>query len=222
MENILYEKEFKCPICGQKFNSMKVKMSKLELEQRTSDLRTVYKNFNPFYYWILVCPYCGYSATEEHMETVMPAQKKKLKDAMLTKWVERDYGGERNLKTAITTVLLGLSTAEIAGFEYYEISSITLTLARLYQEDGNEEQYKRFLTDSRDALIQVFMEGEEHMPEGMSEGILCYLIGELSRELGDKKNASTYMGMALQNEGLKEDLGMSDLMHDQWHLIREM
>lgn len=222
MENLLYEKEFKCPVCKMSFSSMKIRMSKLQIEGRNPDLRTIYKGINPFYYSILVCPSCGYSATENNMEGLKPAQRKRIRDYMLTKWVKREYGGERDLDTAITTNLLALTTASIAQFPPYEISSIALTLARLFEEKGNEEEKIRFLTTSRDSLIQVYMEGEESMPEGLKEYLLCYLIGELSRELGDKKNASTYMGMALKDEELRNDVGMSDLVREQWHLIKEI
>ncbi len=220
--DVLYSKEFVCPICGLKFSSMKVKMSKLKIERRASDLRVIFKDFNPVYYSVLVCPNCGYSATEKNMERVKPAQKKRLKDAMLTTWVKRNYGGERTFKEAFQTLMLGLATAQIADFKTYEKANLAMNIARFFEEEGNGNEAQRFLKTARDGFITCYMEGEGAIPDSVHEGELCYLIGELSRELGDKKTASTYMGMAMKDEFIRSDQGLLDLVRDQWQLVKEM
>jgi len=220
--SILYTKKFTCPICEQSFESMKLRESWLKVDRYESDLNALYNGIQPSFYQVLVCPFCGYSAVESKYQKLKPAQKEQISKAIMGKWSGKSYGEERTLDEAIVTWMLALRIAELGHFSNVELGMYSLIVARLFRLKGDKESEMRFTKTSRDKLIEAYSEDEYGGFPAMHEGNTTYLIGELSRRIGDKKNASTYMGMAMKNELVKSDPRLMDMTRDQWQLIKEM
>ncbi|MFW5736486.1 MAG: DUF2225 domain-containing protein, partial [Halanaerobium sp.] len=58
----LYDKETKCPVCSAEIQVKKIRNSRLRIEEIREDLRPLYKNFNLYYYNVLSCPDCLFTA----------------------------------------------------------------------------------------------------------------------------------------------------------------
>lgn len=217
-----YSKAYSCPICENVFQTLKPKTSRLKVLKRDTDFCTVYEGFNPKLYHVSVCPNCGYAATESHMSSLRPAQQKEIREHVSSRWIHRDYGGLRTVDDAIICYKLALVIAEKAQFSSFELAILSLNLAWIYRGEDNKEQEMRFLNTSKAQLIDAYAEENYGSSQEMTEGKVCYLIGELSRRTNDKKNAAIYMEMALRHADVLSDKSLLERARDQWILIKEM
>lgn len=220
--SILYSKKFSCPICEQEFESMKLRESWLKIDKYETDLNALYHDVQPSFYQAIVCPYCGFSAIESKFQQLKPAQKEHISREIMGKWNGRSYSEERTLDEAILTWMLALRIAEVGNFSSIELGMYSLTIARLFRLKGDKGKEERFTKVARDKFIDTYSEVDYSGYPGMNEGNITYLIGELSRRIGDKNKASTYMGLAMNNEIVRSDPRLMEMTRDQWHLIKEM
>lgn len=218
----LYPKEHNCPICDSKFQSMRLRESTLKIEKHETDLNILYYDVQPSFYQIIVCPTCGFSGVESKYKSLRPAQKDIIMKTIINKWDGRNYSSERTLDDAIVTWLLAIGIADIAQFSSLELGMYSLILSRLYRIKNNENMEYRFIKAARDKLIDAYSEDDYTFFPRMNSGKVSYLIGELSRKLKDKKNASTFMSIALKDDFVKSDAHLIELAREQWLLIKEL
>lgn len=222
VDDRLFSKEYICPLCEKPFHSLKPRLTKLQVLDRDADFLVNYKDFNPLLYHILVCPECGFSCTEKHVGELRPVQKKLLQEYLSGRWIHQEFAGVRSLEDAIISYKLAIAVYEIIKFSSFELGMLALHLAWLYRFSKNREQELRFLNASKSKLMDAYAKEDYGDSENFNEGKLCYLIGELSRRTGDKKNAVLYMQKALNHTDISSDKMMADLVRDQWMLIKEM
>ncbi len=79
-EYYLYDKEIECPVCSHEMNIKKIRNSRLRIESIREDLRPLYKNFNLYYYSILSCPNCFFTARRNDFYDFSKSRKKKIKN----------------------------------------------------------------------------------------------------------------------------------------------
>lgn len=221
-KDCFYSKEYSCLICSNVFQSLKPKTSRLKVLRRDADFCVTYEGLNPLLYHVLVCPNCGFSATESHMSSLRPGQQKEIREHVTSRWSHRDYGGLRTADEAIICYKLALIAAEKVQFSSFELAILSLNLAWIYRGEGNKEQEIRFLNVSKVQLMNAYAEEDYGVSGQMTEGKVCYLIGELSRRTNDKKNAAVYMEMALGQADVLSDKTLLEQARDQWMLIKEM
>ena len=125
----LFEKKYHCPICDFDFTSMKVRNSRLKIDKRETDLQVVYKDFTPSYYSIIVCPVCGYAASESRYSKLKPAQREAITKEIINKWQGNSYSGLRSATDAVVTMKLGIKIAQVGHFPDIEIAFLALNLA---------------------------------------------------------------------------------------------
>lgn len=218
----MLSKEFICPLCGTSFHSLRPRMTKLQVVDRETDFLVVYKDFNPYLYHISVCPSCGYAANEKRFFDLRTVQINNIKHYLLNRWSCKDFGGIRTPEEGVVCYKLAIPIYEVAKFSSFELAMLTLHLGWLYRFAKNKAQELRFLNVSKSRFIDAYVQEDFRSAESFNEGKLCYLIAELSRRVGDKKNAIMYMETALKHRDILSSKIMSDLARDQWMLIKEM
>ena len=85
MSNVYYTKEVYCPVCGEKFDTTKIKTSVLRIVGRDEDFCVHYKDYNPIYYDIFICPNCGYGSSENAFDKLSDKDKEILKKAFASR-----------------------------------------------------------------------------------------------------------------------------------------
>ncbi len=60
LNDYLARREITCPICGEKFEVLTIRHSKLKLKSITNEYRKIYNGFDELWYHIWACPKCRY------------------------------------------------------------------------------------------------------------------------------------------------------------------
>lgn len=217
----LFDKTVECPCCVEKFTTKKVRISRLRLLKRDEDFLNHYNLESPIKYNIFVCPNCGYAAYENKYKDMTREKIRSIKENITSRWKKREFGGVRNLDEAIETYKLGLITGNILGLKRLELANICLNMGWLYRmkEDGDREG--RFLTLARDEFIEAYS-NESLSGTNIDDVKLTYLIGELSRRVGQKEEALSWFNICLGLPEANMNPAISNMAREQWRLVREV
>jgi len=219
MEELLYDKDCTCPVCKNKFTTKKIRTRSLRIENREDDFNVIYKNINPIYYYIWVCPKCGYSSTEKEFENITKEQASILNQSIRAKWNERSFNGVRTFREAEESYKIALLIAQLLKKSKAYTGGICLRLAWLYREVKNSKE-EEFLTHTLNLFEDAYQ--TERLDEaGLDEISLVYLNGELSRRLARYKEAIKWYGIALDHPNIKTKRHIQLKAREQWRLARE-
>ncbi|KAB3529149.1 DUF2225 domain-containing protein [Alkaliphilus serpentinus] len=219
MTDLLYDKRVECSICRWEFTTKKVKNRGLKVLERQDDFNVVYRDINPNYYYIWVCPNCGFSATETEFHEVNTVQKNIYMDLVRKKWVPRDFGGYRTAKEAEEVFKLALLTAQLLKKPKAYIGGLCLRLAWIYREMGNSKE-QEFLKHALDNFTESYS-GEKLPLAGFDDLTMAYFIGELSRKMGRYRDAIKWYSKTLDNPGIKDKRQLQLKTREQWKRAKE-
>ncbi|MBU5675385.1 DUF2225 domain-containing protein [Alkaliphilus sp. MSJ-5] len=219
VDNLLYDKDCTCPICKNQFTTKKVRTRSLRIENREDDFNVIYKNINPNYYYIWVCPKCGYSSTEKEFENINKNQATILQQSIGVKWNERSFSGVRTFHEAEESYKMALLVAQILKKSKAYIGGICLRLAWLYREakSPREEEFLNYTLN----FFQNAYQTERLDAAGLDEVSLAYLNGELNRRLGRQREAIKWYSVALDHPDIKTKRHIQLKAREQWRLARE-
>lgn len=218
--DVLYQKKVKCPICNNDFTTSKMRSTKVRIDKVDGDLMNHYIGENPTKYQVFVCPKCGYSAMENSFNSIRAAQKEIIKKHVSEKWKPREYSGPRTDDDAIECYMLALYCGQLIGLKKYELGNIALRIAWFYRAKGNSNEEIRFLQNALELFEQAFYT-EDLTRSSMDEITMSYLIGELHRRLGRKKDAIVWFGKTVSNPLIKDNPRIENLAREQWALAKE-
>lgn len=217
----LFDKDVVCPCCTYKFTTKKVRASRLRLLRRDQDFLNHYDSEEyPLKYNIFVCPNCGYATSENKFLKISLDQIKNIKANITSKWVPREFGGVRSLPEAIESQQLALLQAINLEYSKLELGSLCLNIGWLYRIGKDNGEEVRFLTLARDQFIEAY-NNESLSGTNMDESKLTYLIGELSRRIGDKDKALSWFNTCLGLGTTNMNPALEDMVRQQWRLTRE-
>ncbi|MWV44611.1 DUF2225 domain-containing protein [Paenibacillus sp. HJL G12] len=212
----LYSIKVTCYYCEHEFKTSRVRPSFKKAIRTDSDFCAYYKDENPDYYVVRVCPKCGFASTENSTERLNDAQKKRFADKISSRWIERDFSGHREWEAALETYKLALLVAQTIGEKERIIASLLHHIAWLYRYKGDEEQEKRFLKHSLESYIKVYeLEGV-----GANNARLLYLIGEMNRRIGEFNLAVKWFSRVINDKSIV-DAAMIRASREQWGVLRE-
>lgn len=212
----LYQINVVCPMCGNDFKSSRVRPSFKKTIRKDSDFCSHYRGVNPDYYVVRVCPYCGYSTTENFENKLTPRIREEVRARISAHWTMRDFSGERDWDMALQSYKLALLCAQMAGEKPRIIAGILHHIAWLYREKGDEEQENKFLQFALDAYIEVF----ETETMDVNDARLMYMIGELHRRLKQYHEAVKWFARVVNDKRIM-DAGMIKACREQWAITRE-
>lgn len=217
--DVLYDKKVKCPVCSNEFNTKKMRTSRIRIDKVDGDFMNHYKSENPIKYHVFVCPKCGYSAMESNFNNIRPAEKEIIRKNITAKWKERDYSSERTDEEAIECYMLAFYCGQLLELKKQDLGNIAIKIAWFYR-GKNEEEEKRFLQNALDLFEQAFYT-ENLSGSSMDEVTMGYLIGELHRRLGRKKEAILWFGKTVSNPLIKTNPRIEKMAREQWLLSKE-
>ena len=218
MADILYTTEKSCVICDKNFTVTRVR-NRLTMVKQDSDFCTYYKEVNPNYYAIWVCPHCGYAAQDTYFEEP-PASFQAIKSFLAGRTVNVNFSGQRSRQDAIATYKLAIYFAEMAGTLASRLGSLYLKLAWLYREGGQSAEEIAMIERARENYEKAFL--KEKTPLGnMSQLTLEYLIGELFRRSGRLPDALNYLGKVVGNPQAKQEKRVLEMAREAWTAARD-
>lgn len=212
----LYEISVTCTYCDNSFKSMKVRPSFKKAKKTDTDFCVHYKEINPDFYVVRICPYCGYAHTENFSDKWKPQQREAFHEKVAKHWSMRSYSGERTWEDTLQSYKLALISAQIKEEKSRVVAGLLHHLAWLYRAKGDWEQEKRFLTFALDAYVSVYE------TEGMdlNNARLMYLMGELNRRLSRYHEAVKWFSRIINDRKIM-DAAMIRASREQWIATRE-
>ncbi|MEB3100343.1 DUF2225 domain-containing protein [Ferviditalea candida] len=212
----LYRIDIKCPVCENSFKTSKVRPSFKKSLSSESDFFNKYKDINPDFYIVRVCPFCGYSSTENFENRLTGEMLTAFAGKVSANWSQRDFGQERSWDEALQTLKLGLICAQIAEEKDRVIAGLLHHIAWRYRERGDKGQELRFLQFALEAYIKVY----ELEAENVNNARLMYLIGELNRRVKKYYDAVKWFSRVIHDKKIV-DGGMIRASKEQWMLTRQ-
>ena len=215
----LYQVEKTCPICEQNFKLTKTR-GQIAAESTDTDFCTHFKELNPYYYTIWVCPNCGFAAHEERFFTLLEGARQNLKTFLTGREVKLDLSGPRSWEQAVTSYKLAIYYAGMVGLPASHIASLELRLAWLYREKAMVAEEMAVLDRAVKNYEAAFM--REQTPIGtLTEVTLSYIIGELLRRVGRYDEALSYLGRVVGNPQAKNEKRILEMAREAWQASRD-
>lgn len=180
---LVYNKDFCCPVCGTEFIAEQVRFSKLKLVKRDPDLRMHYEKIDPLIYSVILCPKCFYANFAEDFDSITAVEKSKLLSNTRTDYSNSSPG----IETAIENHKLALECIKTINGTPGKLAKSYLHLAWLYEDTGEKELAK----EMRQYALTYYKQAYSSSPHLNSSQVqqITYLIAELSLQLGYNKDA---------------------------------
>lgn len=193
-DDYLYYKTYTCPCCKNTFKEKTVKIGKLRVVSKDSDLFQHCEPFNPILYDVVLCTKCGYAALSKIFE------KKLHKDeimAIISKitasFKPRIYPEVYDINTGIQRLKLSLVSSMTKGAKPSEKAYTCIKIAWLYRLLGDETNENSFIEFAYDGFSQAF--NQETPPIlGMDQNTIQYLVAELARKTNRTDEALILFG----------------------------
>ncbi len=135
------------------------------------------------------------------------------------KWKKQDFGRERTVEDAIRTMKLGVLSALLKKEKNIVIAGLCLRLAWMFRLLEETEQERRFLEKALVEYQASYLQSD-YLGTKMSEMRILYLIGELSRRMGDETEAVRYFSRVIQHEKKSMEPKLVEMAREQWYEIR--
>lgn len=216
-----YDKQLKCFNCDNKFTSIKIRSRFVRVVSYDSDFKTEYPNSeaNPLFYNVNVCPHCGFSFTDDFTPYFASGTKDAIKNQISVKWIERSFGSIRDIDEAIETYKLAYLSAVVKKEKVITTAGIVLRLAWLYRDKELQIEEQRFMKIARDLYIKSYSEGD-YIGTQMSEARVLYMIGELSRRIGDNEEAIRSFSRVIEQQRTTLDPKAVEMAKERWQEMR--
>jgi len=216
----LYETEIKCPICNHEYQMTKVLTRRARVIKRDDDFCPYYKDLNPIYYSVSVCPKCGYASFDSTRDDLTLNQKELYRMNVMPKWQEKDLNQNRDLEDAIKTYKLLLLTYKMIDAKESKIAKACLRLAWLYRYKGETEKEKRYLKQMIKHNELAF-KNEDLTDAGRQELEIMYILGETYRKFGELRKAINWFSKVSNHENINANRVIKIKNRDQWSMATQ-
>ncbi len=222
-----YEKKIECPVCGNKFAAVKIRNSRLSLQELRNDLRKIFKNFKPAWYYIWVCSECYYAAPRQEFSGLAQGHEEKIENEF-QEFVEEKAGGKlnpgfsspRHLSEVFLAYYLSLALFEFIPVEHNKPAGCWLRLSWLYEDLGEESLQKTAAVKAMENLKKYYYEEYSGQLTGNAEHKLTLLLASLMIDHGeDPREALPLLDELIRDGTIKKVY--RDLARDKFAELRD-
>lgn len=218
MADPLYVVEKQCTVCEGKFEVTFVRL-RLSLIKQDTDFCAYYKDINPYYYTVWVCPHCGYAAQENEFLKIMPPMASRIREFLDGKEVKVNLCGVRTREQAIVSYQLAIFYTKMLGLPASKLAGLQLRLGWLYRESGQKDEEQKMLIQAWESYDEAL--SKERMPIGnLSELTVVYLVADLLWRTGEIAKAKLYLNKIVSSPLAKVEKRIADLARNLWQEIR--
>lgn len=211
-KDLVYDRNFQCPICDSKITSKVMKTGKAKLLRTDSDLRAVYEGIDVQKYDAIMCPKCGFTALTRYFIPMTSVQTKLIKEKICANVQIKEYTGETyTYEEAMERYKLALACAIVKQAKASEKAYICLKSAwvlrgwqeKLAEDNAPEAQIaelkaaeKEYQKNALDGFVSAF--SAESFPMcGMDETTVNFLVAALAIDTGRFEIASKLIAAIL-------------------------
>ncbi|WP_088228510.1 DUF2225 domain-containing protein [Desulfosporosinus sp. FKB] len=217
-----YEKEVNCLCCGHSFSSLKVRSRSAVPYKIDSDFCPHYKEGtpNPHLYYVRVCPECGFAFSDDFSETFPSGTKEIIKAKISYEWRKHDLGQLRDTAKGIETLKLAIYSATLKKEKHSVLAGLCLRLAWIYRTENRQNDEQRFLQLALQEYEESYLYSDFN-GTSMSELRVLFMIGELSRRLGQYTKAVSYFSKIIEHPKRNEEAKILNMARTQWQIAAE-
>lgn len=217
----LYDRNVVCIVCRQQYTTKKIRSRFLRPIKHDTDFCSYYQpeDLNPLFYYVSVCPHCGFASTEEFSTYFPPGAREAIQQHIRTCGNGDNYSGKRALEQALQTYEIGIRCATLKKERHIVLAGLYMRLAWLYRTYGTPEQEAQFLRLALQEYTASYSI-EDFAGTHMSEVRLLYLIGELHRRLDETKEAIGYFSRVIARKKETIEKRIVEMAHERWQDIR--
>ncbi|MCL2699205.1 MAG: DUF2225 domain-containing protein [Defluviitaleaceae bacterium] len=194
-----------CPVCNKIFSDVMLRKVKCRFLHIDSDLRARYHPFDPIYYDVILCHFCGYTAMHSHFDQISEKQIDLIFDAVNPQYQYKEYPLMLSAADAAERYLLALLCATIKRVRPSEKAMLCLRLAWLLRDQKEAERELEFLLFALQGF-ELAYENENFPMYGMESETLCYLIGELCRRVGRHDDSMRHLSRVITSRSASNRL----------------
>src|SRR5690606_23174879 len=114
---------------------------------------------------------------------------------------------------------LGILSATLKKEKHVVIAGLCLRLAWLFRMKNDEQEEKRFLSEALNQYKKSY-ERADYIATPMTDIRILYMIGELSRRVGNIDEAIRYFSLVIQHKDKESEQKIVEMAREQWYLIR--
>jgi uncharacterized protein len=218
----LYDKKYTCSMCENSFTTKKVRSRFVKVLRFDTDFAPLYADGfeNPNFYYINVCPDCGYSFSDDFSHYFPPGAKQIIQERICSQWVPHNYGEERTIQEAVNTFKLAAYCSMLKKEKHIVSAGLYIRIAWLYRSSENHDQEMRFLKLALKEYTESYSTGDFKGTQ-VSELRLMYLIGELSRRVGQTQDAVRFFSRVIEKQRQSAEPQIIALAKERWQEMRE-
>ncbi|MHB8072985.1 DUF2225 domain-containing protein [Desulfosporosinus fructosivorans] len=217
-----YEKKITCIYCKKPFNTLRVRSRFAIPYQIDSDFCPHYRagNYNPHFYFVNVCPECGFAFSEEFSELFPKGTEEMVRVQITSHWTKRNFGQVRDIQQALEAYKLAILAGSLKKEKNAVLAGLCLRLVWLYRSENNSEQEQRFMGMALKAYEESYVLSD-FSGTSMSEVRVLFMIGELSRRLGQFQKSVSYFSKVIQHKNAKDEQKIVNMAREQWRVTME-
>jgi hypothetical protein len=201
----LYIKVQECPCCVRQFEACVVRKSKLRIISTETDLKTKYHTIDPNLYDVLLCTRCGYAALINYFSQITEKQKDMLFEKITPRYINKEYYIPFTLEDAVERYKVALLCAAVIGVKASQKAILCLKTAWIYRDLADNANEMLFIKNALTGFKEAYK--AESFPFGaMDELTTKFIIGELSRRVGNLSEASKWISEVVTSRSIKRTL----------------
>ena len=201
-EMYIFDKEARCPVCTRDFKIKVPRISKVKLDSTDKDLRKRYVDFEPFWYFVWVCPNCYYSSyyydfksIQDKCCKILPQETEIFKDKL-----KLEFTVPRTIDQVFVSYYLALFCAKVCKQSAYKLAKLYLHLSWLYKDASDEAMFEELSSLALNSMYEAFY--NSNLDISLEEEQQCCLImGELFLRKGDEKKAIECFHKSINRKG---------------------
>lgn len=217
-QNLLYDKEVTCPVCGTTFKVRSVKTSSYRIKKKDKDFFIHYSIINPYFYDVWLCNRCGYASMKSDFNKIKNYQIDIVKSKISPKWHGRNYSEVYDVNIAIERYKLSLLNYAITDAKSSKKAMNCLKLAWMHRLLEDKETELTFLSEALKGFNDAYY-NEDFPLYGMDRFTTMYLIGELNRRVGNNDEALIWFSNVITTPNVSQKL--KEYARDQKDLIKQ-
>lgn len=212
-KDLIYDRTFECPVCGENFVAKIMKTGKAKLIRTDQDLRPKYEGIDAAKYDVQLCTHCGYAALSRYFTGIGSMQAKMIRENISKKVQLRSYRGEvYSYDEAVDRYKLTLANALVKRAKASEKAFICLKSAWLFrgyaeslEQEGNTDgaklaelksQEEEYLENAFNGFLEA-RQSEGYPMCGMDEITVDYLLAVLATRFKKYEVASKLVASIL-------------------------
>lgn len=220
-KNPYYQKEVTCPVCLTEFETTAVRPNRCIPNGRDSDFCQHYPDANPYFYDSWVCPECHYASPKSIFNDLKKSEVNTIAKILANSELNLSPTGQRDLEQAIIYNKLALLFLSYRDVTNGIIAGITLKTAWLFRLKEDKDQEKEYLEKALGFYKEAY--SKERLPiGGLNEVKITYLLGELSRRIGNYKEAIKWFDKTVNNPLASTQPALVKMARDQWALTKDL